>query len=83
MIAISFSVLSVVACSFLIYVFVHFHRELMRLKKSADKLRMTEVDVRRIEAGLMLARTASHADMGQRARTTAAMQREILLGGKA
>jgi hypothetical protein len=73
MVAITFSVVSIAACTFLIYALVHFHRELVLLRKSAGKSAMTEVDVRRIEAGLMWARTSSHAGVGQRSRTQAAM----------
>jgi hypothetical protein len=83
MVAIIFSVLSVAACTFLIYVSVHFHRELMRLRKSAGQSSMTEADIRRIEAGLMWARMSSHGDLGKRARTNAATQQQILIGGKA
>jgi hypothetical protein len=62
MVAITFSVLSVLACVFLIYVFAQFRREPLKMKKSsAGEPRLTEVDVRRIEAALMSARTSSHA----------------------
>lgn len=62
MVAITFSVLSVVACAFLIYVFAQFRRELLGVRESsAGEPRLTDVDVRRIEAALMSVRTSSHA----------------------
>jgi len=62
MVAITFSVLSVVTCAFLIYALVQFRREHLKMKKSsAGEPRLTEVDVRRIEAALMSARMSSHA----------------------
>jgi len=62
MVAITFSVLSVVACAFLSYVLVQFRRELLEMKKgSAGEPRLTDVDVKRIEAALMSVRISSHA----------------------
>lgn len=62
MVAITFSVLSVVACAFLVYVFAQFRRELLQVRESsAGEPRLTDVDVRRIEAALMSVRTSSHA----------------------
>ena len=73
------SMLGVAACTFLIYVFVQFRRELLRGRKSsAGESGLTDVDVRRIEAALMLARMSSHAGVGQRAKNEAVMRKEIL-----
>jgi hypothetical protein len=72
MIAITFSVLSVVACAFLIYVFVHFHRELARLKKrSAEDSRLTYIGSRE--------RSSPYEGELQQAKTEAVMRREILI----
>jgi hypothetical protein len=69
MFPIVFSMLGVSACTFLIYVLVRFRRKLLRGRKnSVEESRLTEVDVRRIEAALMLARTSSHAGAEQQAK---------------
>jgi hypothetical protein len=53
MVAITFSVLGVMACTFLIYVLVHFHRELVRLEKtSAEDSGLTYIGSRRAEPAL-------------------------------
>ena len=79
MFPIVFSMLGVSACTFLIYVLVRFRRELLRGRKnSVGESRLTEVDVRRIEAALMLARMSSHAGVGQQAKNEAVMRKEIL-----
>jgi len=78
MFPIVFSMLGVAACTFLIYVFVQFRRELLRGRKSsAGESSLTEVDVRRFEAALMLARMTSHAGVGQQAKNEAVMRKEI------
>jgi len=61
MVAITFSALGIVACAFLIYVLVQFRRELLNGNKSfAGEPRLTDVDVKRIEAALMSVRMSSH-----------------------
>jgi hypothetical protein len=68
MVPITFSILGLAACAFLIYVFAQFQRELLHVRKSpVGELNLTEVDVRRTEAALMLERLASHANGTQRA----------------
>lgn len=79
MIPITFSILSVAACTFLGYVFMQFRRELLHVRKSsAGEPRFTEADVKRIEAGLMLARMSSHASGAQRATKEAVTRKEML-----
>jgi hypothetical protein len=78
---ITFSILSVAACSFLAYVFMQFRRELLHLRKSsAGEPRLTEADVRCIEAALMLATMSSHAIGLQRATKEAVTRKEMLTG---
>jgi hypothetical protein len=74
-----FSILSVAACTFLAYVFMQFRRELLHMRKSSGREpRLTEADVRRIEAALMLTRMSSHASGAQRATKEAVMRKEML-----
>jgi hypothetical protein len=82
MVPIAFGMLGVVACTVLIYVLVQFRRELLRGRKSSGgESSLTEVDVRRIEAALMLARMSSHAGVGQQAKNEAVMRKELLTSG--
>jgi hypothetical protein len=79
MVPIIFSVLGVSVCTFLIYVFVQFRRELLHAKKGfAWEPRLTEVDVRRIEADLMLERMSAHVRVGQQAMNEAVRRKEML-----
>ena len=79
MVPMTFSLLGVAACAFLIYVFAQFRRELLHLRKSSvGEPKLTWVDVRRTEAALMLAKMSSHADAGQRAKNEAVMRKELL-----
>ena len=79
MVPITFSLLAVAACAFLIYVFAQFRRELLNVRKCpVGEPNLTEVDVRRTEAALMFERLSSHADGTQRTKTEAVMRKEML-----
>jgi hypothetical protein len=79
MVPITFSVLSAVACAFLIYVLAQFRREFVHARKrSAGETRLTEADVCHIEAALKSARKSSRAGAGQQAKDEAVMRKEIL-----
>lgn len=73
MVPITFSLLGVAACAFLIYVFAQFRHELLHLRKSSvGEPELTEVDVRRIEAALILARMSA---VGRHAKSEAAIRK--------
>jgi hypothetical protein len=76
MVPITFSLLAVAACAFLIYVFAQFRRELLNCPVGGPNL--TEVDVRRTEAALMFERLSSHADGTHWTKTEAVMRKEML-----
>jgi hypothetical protein len=77
-----FSVLSVAACVFLIYVLVHFHRELVTLKKiSAGDSNLIYIGSHETEPALPLVKSSPYAAERQHAWTEAAMRREILISG--
>jgi hypothetical protein len=79
MVPITFSVLGVGACTFLICVLAQFRRELVQAKKgSAGAPRLTEVDVRRIEADLMLERMSTYTGVGQQALNDAVRRKSML-----
>jgi hypothetical protein len=82
MVAITFSVLSVVACAFLIYVLVHFHRESANAgKRHHGHSKLSTVDLLRVKRALQSTRASLHAGKGQQTRTEAVMRREILISG--
>ena len=68
MVAITFSVLSVVACVFLIYVLLHFHRELVALEQRSAG-----------DSKLILVKSSPYAGERQLAKTEAVMRRETLI----
>jgi len=77
-----FSMLGLAACTFLMYVLVQFRRELLYVKRDfAGEPKLTEVDVRRIEAALISDGKPSHAGEGQQTKTEAVMRREMLISG--
>jgi hypothetical protein len=78
MTAIAFSILSVSACAFLIYVFVQFRRELLHVRTgSAGEPRLTRGDIYRIEAAWKLA-SMSYRGEGQRTKHEAVLRKEML-----
>ena len=79
MIPVTFSILGLAACGFLIYAFAQFHRELLHLRHSPVRvLNLTEVDVRRTEAVLILERLTSHTRGIQRAKNKTVTRKEML-----
>jgi hypothetical protein len=80
MVAITFSVLSVVACAFFIYVLVHFHRELVNAEKRHHQhSKLPAVALLRVERALQSTRASLYASKGQQTRTEAVMRREIVI----
>jgi hypothetical protein len=78
--AITFSVLSVVACAFLIYVLAHFHRELMNAGKRGPRTsKLSDVTSLRVERALRSTRLSLYPGKGQPTRAEAVLRREILI----
>jgi hypothetical protein len=78
--AITFSVLGVVACAFLIYVLVHFHRKFVSTgKRCHPRSKLSDVASLRVQRALQSTRASLYATKGQQTRTEAVMRREILI----
>jgi len=81
MVAITLSVLSVVACAFFIYVLVHFHRQFASTGKRYHRhSKLSDAASLRIERALRSTRSSLYAGKGQPTRTEAVLRREILIG---
>ena len=79
MVPIAFSILSMGACTFLLYVLAQFRREFVHVRKgSAGKTALTQADLCHIESALKSARNASRAGAQQRTKNEAVMRKEIL-----
>ncbi len=82
MVTITFSVLSAVACAFLIYVLAHFHRESANPgKRDHRDWKVPPVHLLRVERALRSARASLYANRGQQTRAEAVMRRETLISG--
>jgi hypothetical protein len=79
MVAITFSMLSAAACGFLIYVFVHFHREFVSGKRTlAVNSRLAESDIHRVLHAAISAKRSRFTAEGQQAKIEAVMRKEML-----
>ena len=78
---ITFCVLSVAACAFLICVLVHFHRALMRLEKRSAGDSLTYIGSHESEPALPPVRSSPYAGEEQQAKVEAVMRREMLSSG--
>jgi hypothetical protein len=79
MVPIAFSILSMGACTFLVYVLTQFRREFVHVRKgSAGKTPLSEADLCHIESALRAARNASRVGAEQRTKKEAVMRKEIL-----
>jgi hypothetical protein len=82
MVPVIFSILSVAACTFLIYVLVQFRRAMLDGRHGFARGHvLQEVDVRRTEAVLMSARRSSHANRTTRAHKQAVISAVIGIAG--
>jgi hypothetical protein len=85
MVAITFGVLSFVACMFLTYVFVHLQRELVGPlkieKRSAGESALTYIGSYRTHPDVLPVEPAPHAGEWQQAKAEAVGRRETLIGG--
>jgi len=81
MVAITFGVLSVSACAFLIYVLAQFHRELVTARKGRQgHSKLSDVALLRVERALQSTKASLYAGKGQQTTTGAVRRREILIG---
>jgi hypothetical protein len=70
MVAITFSVMCIAACVFLIYVLANFHRELMHMRKrSPGESKLTDIDVCQNARALLQAASSSYAGEEPRTKT--------------
>ncbi|MGD1210266.1 MAG: hypothetical protein ABR973_02765 [Candidatus Acidiferrales bacterium] len=77
---ITFSVLGVVACAFLIYVLVRFHRQFASTGKRYHRhSKLPAVALLRVERALQSTRLSLYAGKGQPTRTEAVLRPEILI----
>lgn len=77
-----FAVLSAAACTFLIYVFVNFHREVANAGKRHDRdSRVPPAHLLRVERALQSLRASLPEGRGQQTRTERLMRRETLISG--
>lgn len=77
-----FAVLSAAACTFLIYVFVNFHREVANAgKRHYRDSRVAPAHLLRVERALQSLRASLHAGRGRQTRTEGVMRRETLISG--
>jgi hypothetical protein len=81
MAAVTFGVLSVAACAFLVYVLAHFHRELARLNRSDGESKLIYVGSYQTDRALVQAKSSASADKRQPAKIEAVMRKEVLISG--
>lgn len=81
MTAVTFGVLSVAACAFLVYVLAHFHRELARPNRSDGESTLIYVGSYETVRALVQANSSARVDKRQPAKTEAVMRKEVLISG--
>jgi hypothetical protein len=82
MAAVTFGVLSAVACGFLTYVLAHFRREPANARKTGrHDSEPAQVPLVRVERALRSARASRYVNREQQTRAEAVLRRETLISG--